>query len=308
MRGPGRVIWKRPTGGIPLLGAGDDGTVTVVTFRRSGGTGTTLLAVAHDGQVVRQIETERTLGAPAVVGRMAFVPWAGQYVSVIDLGNGDETARVTLREQTSRAWIEGGSLWFGQVAFVRFDEHIRDASKGAASVATVTIPDVPGTPELMRPGNEPVSPIANARDKARIYARPEAKDAGASLTDGRVYATYFRLAMAFGEKAPVAWAHLYGADFVGGAAVPGGVVLCDEQGKVTALDEKTGGTVARARPGRAGEDMRRERGNLPGQRTTGRDEAAAPAARRRRACRGRPARRCPDACCYGSSLPCRTRP
>ena len=95
----GAPVWRRPTGGLALLGAGDDGTVTVVTFRRTGDTGSVLLAVTHDGQIVRQIETEKALGSPAVVQGMAFVPWAGQYVSVIDLANGDETARVTLRER-----------------------------------------------------------------------------------------------------------------------------------------------------------------------------------------------------------------
>jgi outer membrane protein assembly factor BamB len=240
----GTVLWRRPTGGIPLLGAGDDGTVTVVTFRRSGGTGSTMLAVAHDGQVVRQIETDKPLGAPAVLGRMAFVPWAGQYVSVLDLTNGDETARVTLREATSRAWTEGGSLWFGEVGFIRFDERIREASHGKASTATVAVPDLPGTPKLMRPGSVPVPPIANAEDKARIFARPAATDSGATIADGATYGSYFRVAMAFGDKGHITWAHLHGTDFVGGAAAQGSIVLCDEQGKVTALDAKTGATLA----------------------------------------------------------------
>jgi outer membrane protein assembly factor BamB len=242
----GSVLWRRPTGGIPLLGAGDDGTVTVVTFRRAGNAGSTMLAVTHDGQVVRQIETDRPLGAPAVLGRMAFVPWAGQYVSVIDLTNGDETARVTLREETSRAWTEGGSLWFGQGSFIHFDERIRSASQGGASVATLpaAAQGLPGTPRLMRPGMEPVPAVANAEDKARLYARAAATDSGATLADGRWYATYFRLAMGFGDKARVAWARLHGADFVGGTAIPGALVLCDEQGKVIALDQKTGGTLA----------------------------------------------------------------
>ena len=88
--------------------------------------------------MVRQIETEKPLGSPAVLGRLAFVPWADQYISVIDLTNGDEVARATVREQTSRAWTSGGSLWFGEVGFIRFDEHIKDASKGKAT--TVSLP------------------------------------------------------------------------------------------------------------------------------------------------------------------------
>ncbi|MDP9150241.1 MAG: PQQ-binding-like beta-propeller repeat protein, partial [Myxococcota bacterium] len=187
----GTALWRRPTGGMTLLGAGDDGTVTVASFRRAGATGTLLLAVTHDGQVMRQIETEKALGAPAVLGRMAFVPWAGQYVSVIDLTNGNEAARVTLREQSSRAWTQGGALWFGELGFIRFDAHIRDASRGGASMVTPPVRELPGMPKLMASGNSPVAPIANAEDKTRLYARPESGDeagdaAGDAAGDQRV--------------------------------------------------------------------------------------------------------------------------
>jgi outer membrane protein assembly factor BamB len=241
----GSVIWRRPTGGIPMLGAGDDGAVTVVAFRKAGGAGSVLLAVGHDGQVVRQVETEKQVGVPAVLGHLAFVPWSGQYVTVIDLANGDETARVTLRDQTSRAWTQGGSLWFGQVGYTRFDEHIREASKGKASRVSIPARELPGSPALMPAGDRPLQPTADAQDKVRVYARPHGTESGAVVEDDRWYATYFRLAMGFDAgKGKLAWVHLHGADFLGGAAAAGGVVLCDEQGKVVELDAKTGGIVS----------------------------------------------------------------
>jgi outer membrane protein assembly factor BamB len=242
----GHVIWRRPTGDIAMLGAGDDGTVTVVAFRQAVGSGSMLLAITHDGQIVRQIETDKPLGAPAVVGRLAFVPWAGEYVSVIDLADGNEAGRVTLREETSRAWTEGSALWFGQVGFTRFDGRIRDASKGKASHVGVRVAVLPGEPRLMPPGSAPVPTLAGAEDKVRLYARPQAVDDehGAVIQDGRWYATYFRLAMGYDSAtSKVAWVHLHPADFVGGAAGAGSVVLCDEQGRVTGLDARTGGTV-----------------------------------------------------------------
>jgi outer membrane protein assembly factor BamB len=254
----GAVLWRRPTERDVVLGAGDDGTVTAVTLRRVGGNGSVLLAVAHDGRVVRQIDTDKALGAPAVLGRMAFVPWSGQYVSVIDLDGGDETARVTLRAETSRAWTNLGSLWFGEVGFIRFDEHISDASRGRASTATLPLRELPGMPKLMPPGGAPVPALATAEDKARIYARPEGGAAGAAIEGGRWYATYFRIAMGYdagqagqkgtlakqGDAGKLAWVHLHGADFIGGAAAAGGIVLCDQRGKVTALDSNTGGVLS----------------------------------------------------------------
>ena len=246
----GALVWRRPTGGLALLGAGDDGAVTVVTFRRSGNTGSVLLAVTHDGQIVRQIETEKALGSPAVVQGMAFVPWAGQYVSVIDLANGDETARVTVRQETSRAWTESGTLWFGEVGFIRFDDRIRDASKGKASTVAVPPRELPGMPKMIPPGYEPLAATANAEDKTREYAKPRPTQGGASLDDTRWYGTYFRLAMGFdADQGKIAWAHLHGSDFVGGAAASGGLVLCDEQGRVTELDAKNGAVLSEAELG-----------------------------------------------------------
>jgi outer membrane protein assembly factor BamB len=239
----GQLIWRRPAAGLTLVGAGDDGATTVVTLRQAGAVGSVVWAVGHDGQLLREFDTEKTLGTPAVVGRTLFVPWAGEYVSVLDVPTGNEVARVTLRNETSRAWTEAGALWFGEVAFTRFDEKIHDASKGAATTAALPPPgDLPGTPKIMEPGTSPLPLAATADDKARLYARPVAGDDGAGLANGRYYATYFRLVMGFdstGNK--LSWSHLHAADVVGGAAGFGGVVLCDAQGKVVTLDAANGG-------------------------------------------------------------------
>jgi outer membrane protein assembly factor BamB len=237
----GEVMWRRKTTGLALVGAGDDGDVTVLTFQKFGGLGSVLLGVKRDGELIREIETEKALGGPALVHRVAFVPWAGEYVSAIDLWSGDETARVTLREETSRAWTAAGSLWFGELAFTRFDERIAHASEDKASTVTVPYRDLPGTPKLMPPGATPLPAAANATDKVRLYARPSPTDGGATIEDGRYYATYFRVAMGFDARgAKLAWVHVHSADFLGGAAAPGGIVLCDEGGNVVALDATAG--------------------------------------------------------------------
>ncbi len=198
---------------------------------------------------------------------MAFVPWAGQYVSVIDLANGDETARVTLRQETSRAWTENGTLWFGEVGFIRFDHRIRDASKGKASTVAVPPRELPGMPKMIPPGYEPLAATANAEDKTREYAKPTPTAGGASLDDNRWYGTYFRLAMGFdADQGKIAWVHLHGADFVGGAAAAGGLVLCDEQGRVTELDARNGAVLSESE---LGEPLRACVVNVDQQRASG---------------------------------------
>lgn len=242
----GARLWVRPTGGLPLHGAGDDGAVTVITFAGAAGHGSTLLAVSHDGHVVRQVETERDLGAPAVLSGLAFVPWGNQFVSVLDLSNGSEAGRLLLREKTSRAFTVGAGLYFGEVGIFRFDEHIKDASRSEASHVTLPTREIPGTPKLMVPGTDALPAAASAPDKIRLYARPSGLSPEPLAVDAdRVYATYFKLVMGLtSAKGSLAWVHTHGDDVIGGAAAIGAFVACDEAGRVTVLDAKNGGVVA----------------------------------------------------------------
>jgi outer membrane protein assembly factor BamB len=238
----GKKLWARPTGGLPILGAGDDGAVTVVTLARAANAGSTLLAVARDGSVVRQIETDKVLGSPAIIGGLAFVPWGNQYVSVLDIANGDEPARILFREKVSRAWTQGGAMWFGEVGIFRFDDNIKLASHGGASHVTIPPRELPGTPVLMTPPEDRQKVVATARDRIRLYARGSGVEGPLGLDSERFFATYFRLVMGFeATKGDLSWVHTHPNDVIGGAVAQGALVLCDDQGKLTVLDAHTGG-------------------------------------------------------------------
>ena len=240
----GTKLWARPTGGLFLHGAGDDGGVTVITMSQGTGMGSVLLAILHDGQVVRQVETEKILGTPAVLSRIAFIPWGNQYISALDLSDGEESGRVVLREKVSRAWTEGGSLYFGEVGITRFDHRIREASRKNANHLALPIRELPGTPALMTSGSERQLPLAGAQDRIRLYALPTSGEGPLAIEGDRYYATYFRLVMGFeATKGALKWVHLHASDVVGGDAARGSVVLCDEQGKVTIFDAQTGGIL-----------------------------------------------------------------
>jgi outer membrane protein assembly factor BamB len=242
----GKKLWARPTGGLSLRGAGDDGSVTVVTLGSPTGRGSTLLAVARDGLVKRQVESDQDLGTPATFDGLAFVPWGNEYVSVLDLGDGQEAARVVLREKTSRAWTMGGALYFGEIGLFRFDEHIKDASRNRATHLALPLRELPGSPRLTVGGGDRLDPASGAEDKIRLYARPGAPTGPLSFDDDRFYATYFRLVMGFSAgSGALAWVHTHPSDVIGGAASDGGVVLCDADGNVTVLAAKTGGEVSK---------------------------------------------------------------
>ncbi len=239
----GKKLWARPTGGVPLLGAGDDGALTAISLSRGGGS--TLLVVARDGSVRRQIETDKAIGDPAVVAGIVFVPWANQYVSAIDPTTGDEIGRVVLRDKVSRALSIGGTLYFGELAYVRFDDRIAQASRGGASRVSIPSRELPGTPRLLVPGTEKLPPGANARDRDRLFARPSGGEGQLGIDSGRFYASYFRLAFGFdAQKGNLAWVHTHPTDLIGGEAVAGGLLVCDETGKVTLLDARTGAATS----------------------------------------------------------------
>jgi outer membrane protein assembly factor BamB len=237
----GKQLWTRPTGGVPFIGAGDDGENTAITLSRGGGS--TLLVVGRDGSVKSQRETDKALGEPAVLGGIVFVPWANQYVSALDVQSGDEIGRVTLRDKVSRAMSIGGTLYFGELAFVRFDDNIVEASRGHASRVGLPSRELPGTPRLLTPGTEKTPPFANATDRARLFGRPDGAANPLAVDSGRFYASYFRLVLGFeATKGQLAWVRTQPRDVIGGEAVMGGVVLCDEDGTIIVFDSQTGQT------------------------------------------------------------------
>ncbi|MEP7125372.1 MAG: PQQ-binding-like beta-propeller repeat protein [Byssovorax sp.] len=246
----GKLLWKRNAGGH-LRGAGDDGATTVISIQPTTGLGSVILAIDHDGRVVRQLEDAASIGVPAVVDGYAFLPWQGQYVTIYDLHAGEEKARALFRSATSRVFSAGGALFFGENGATRFDASIGLASQSKGSLVKLPDRELPGAPRWMRPGTD-ITPLATAAfDQVRLYARPTASGAP-GVCDGRYAATYFRVAVGLdATSGAIAWAHAHEAEILGGAAYEGGFALCDAKGDVAFLDARSGrvnGHVALEKP------------------------------------------------------------
>ncbi len=235
----GRKLWTRTTGKVAFFGAGDDGTTTVVAIGQGSTNGTNFLAIARDGAVRRQVETDKPCGTPAVVRGIAFVPWENQYVSAVEIATGEELGRVVLREKTSHAWVESGTLYFGELGMYRFDANIGQATKNKASHLKFPRRTLPGEPRFLVPARDVLPAAANAFDKTHVYAKPTGDVL--HLDRNMYYATYYRLSLGFvGREGTVMWAEVEPSESVGGRAVQGGVAVCRQDGNVVVRSGSNG--------------------------------------------------------------------
>ncbi len=247
----GRQLWSLPVAG-KVRGAGDDGRTTLVSLEPSAGVPGKLIAVERDGKVTREMEVTVPVGSPTLVANHAFIPWQNQYVSVVDLGSGDEVARVVLRHLTTQAFLAGGALFFGEAGITRFDERIGAASRDGASKAVLPDRELPGKPRWLRAGGIAGKVTSDAFDRNRIYAMPAARGDGLGFDAGRYYATYFRIVVGLQEETgELAWARRLDTDALGGAAYEGGVALCERTGRVGFYEAGTGAAAGEVSLGTA---------------------------------------------------------
>ncbi len=178
----GKLLWTRKVGGC-LRGAADNGHVTVVSVRPITGFGGIVVAIDRDGHVVRQIEDDSRIGAPAVVGGIVFLPWAGRHVSAYDLSAGEEVARVRFTGRVTRAFTVGGALYFGEQTVTRFDERIALAPAGGAWTLSLPPRALPDRPAWMDPGDESAPPAPGPKTGSASTPGPRAARRPASGAD-----------------------------------------------------------------------------------------------------------------------------
>jgi outer membrane protein assembly factor BamB len=241
----GKLLWSRPTGGR-IRGAGDDGRTTVVSLIPTTGSGSLILVINREGNIVRQLEEDAAIGVPAISGDTVFFPWAGRFLSVYDLPSGEERARLDLHARVSHVFAVGGVLFAGERSATRLDEHLGGAEERRATRLDLPAPlggKLPGDPAWMRPGTDWQAREAEAPDKVRLYARPSTSGPAAAA-GGRFAGTFHQVALGFdAASGALAWAHAHDAELLGGAAYQGGFALCDAKGKVTFLDAASGGVT-----------------------------------------------------------------
>ena len=232
----GSKAWSIDNRGLSLRGAANDGTSSALVLADSHKS--LFLGVSSTGGTLGSAESNAAFGVPAARGGLAFVPWNNQYVSALELKNGDEAGRLLARVQVSQALNFGGQLYFGEQGLLRLDDKARFASTNQANHVGLPKVELPGKPSWLGSGFVNSSSQANARTKIRIFAAPAtAAGGGLTLGAGTFAASYFRVVFGLDSKSgALRWVRALPADIVGGAAANSGFVLCDANGKLWSLD------------------------------------------------------------------------
>lgn len=225
----GKVRFSIESGGRRLEGMGYDGQSSVLLLVDENDARPDQVAVVGEhGQLRFSATTLEHIGTPAAVAGLGFVPWSHQYVSIFDLGTGENLGRILVRDSVNRAEIrEKSLLFFGQGVL-------------PLSSALAENPGLPSLrlPKLQLPG-EPRWPVDGSKPRpARaqsvgLYAHPTGSGPHLSLSNGAFASTYFEIALGMeASGAAVRWATHFERSIVGADIGAEALDVCLEDGSL----------------------------------------------------------------------------
>jgi outer membrane protein assembly factor BamB/HEAT repeat protein len=250
----GRMRFSISATGETLVGA--DGAGNAVLFTLTQGTGTfaksrAILMLDSTKRWTRELDAP--VGAPALAGEVALVPWNRQYLSALTVDEGDEFARLRARDAViSHALVLGGKVFAGGegvLTAVTQEIAIHGMRKGPHYVPPKE--ELPGRPEFMRDayGPSPLAAPESAQNRIRLVFRPEMPDdMHVTLADGNLYLQFYRFVFALDQKdLGLKWVYAHEVDLVGAAVSEHGVLLADTRGEMLQLSASSGRPVFKER-------------------------------------------------------------
>lgn len=227
----GHITSRLPDRSLNLVGAAGEGEDAVVVLSTGGGVGAfSVVRGLRRGAPSFGVEVEQAVGQPAVAAGMAFLPWAHQNLSVLDLASGEEIARV--RSQggvVASALAADDGVFFGQSQMAVFGAETEPVFVGMAR-------SMPGSPQLLRDAYQPPQGPNSAQNRVRLVFRPVADGGRAAFAGGAVYLVFYRLVFALENGGQTArWVTQLPRDVIGAQAVDGGLLVADEGGAMHCL-------------------------------------------------------------------------
>ncbi|HEX6245895.1 MAG TPA: hypothetical protein VFZ61_33450 [Polyangiales bacterium] len=237
----GQVVEDLDAAGMQFVGAASDGSVSAVVLSSGGSYGSRSELVLMRGRdVSKRLSVDTSLGVPAVVGGIAFVPHSRVHLSAIT-AEGEELMRLTVRDDVaSEALSDGQQVYFGLAGVYRLDGQTPQGTKGGAHYFA---PDVvqrrklPGAPAFLRDTSEPPAPVDSAVHRIKLSFWPTSTADRVGASDAALYLSFYRLVFSLNQALDAAhWLRSTRSDIVGIGAHPGGVVIVEESGSVSAFD------------------------------------------------------------------------
>jgi outer membrane protein assembly factor BamB len=248
----GRMRFSVTAGGGTLVGA--DGAGAAVLLSMTVGQGTlaksrVMLMVDSTKRWTRELAAP--VGAPALDGEVALVPWNRQYLSGLRVDDGEEFARLRVRDGViSHAFVTGGQAYAGSssgIAALTEDTISGGLKKGAHYEPPKE--ELPGRPEFLRDAYSatPLATPESAQNRIRLLFRPQLSDPReVALADGNLYLMFYRFVFALDQKdLSLRWVYAHEADLVGASVSDYGLVLADMRGEVLQLAARSGRIVFR---------------------------------------------------------------
>jgi outer membrane protein assembly factor BamB len=243
----GRSRFRAELPHCAYLGAARDGERIFFSCQHEGRTslearGRLTALDARSGSVLWKREASGTLGRPAALGGLVFVPWQRQSLSVLDADDGRELARLRTTDDVIE-WVvtEGRGVLYGQKTLHRLDG--RGAERGQPLVAVEALP---GRPPLLPSAFEPQPGARSARGRVALYFEPEATADGLRVAHGRFYAVFYRYVFAYDASGRLLWARALTHDVIAGRALPSGLAVVTERGQVLLLPGEDGEPLPQA--------------------------------------------------------------
>jgi outer membrane protein assembly factor BamB len=228
---------------LQIAGADAEGSNLVVSLSTGGGVGAAsriLLFTNGEQRWVREVD--QAFGAPAIRGEHVVIPWASQNVSVLQVSDGSEIARWQMRDEVvSRAFVDGDTLYLGQQGLYRVDERIVDGRRDGAAYLTTDVAALPGRPPFLRDAYAAPAPPRSALHSIRLAWRPRTDGAQLAFEGDSIYLVYYRLVFALDPSGEtVRWVRSTTADVVGASVGPTGLLIAEDNGKISLLSANDG--------------------------------------------------------------------
>jgi hypothetical protein len=239
----GTIVHQLPLAGMHLVGAAGDTSLVAIVLSTGGALKPRSRLVLLQGErISSDAALDKTLGAPAVLGGLAFVPHQRVHMSIVDAA-GRELGRARIRDDVaSSAFRYRGEVYFGQRGVYLLDQQSELGPNGGAHYFRPELKrKLPGGPAFLPDTSAPAAPLESALHRVSLSFLPTSDAAlkgGLGLEDQALYLTYYRQIFALSPDAYGArWVHETESDVVDVRALDNGLLVVESSGQITMLDE-----------------------------------------------------------------------